>query len=421
MIIRPQLRRPEQGSVLMISLVIASLFGMFLVSYLCVARNQRNMVTRSQAWNGALAMAEAGVEEALAQLNPGAPEPVIDRTANGWGAPSAGLYGPVSRSLPLGSYSVVYTTDPFPTIYATGYVAVPSIPATLARVVRVTTATTPMFKAAMSAKFGIDLKGNNVATDSFNSADPNLSLNGQYSPTKASTNGDIGSITGILNVGNANVSGKVLLGPTATDSIGQNGFVLGGVHDDFNVEFEDVVLPRTTWVPALALPVTILGVTYQYYFGNSGDYSITGLSGNIYVAPNAHVRLKLIGDASPTVIEVAGTGSSAGNLAIYMTGQTFTLSSNATVDGGNAANLAYYGLPGNTSLSFTGNASFTGTIYAPEADFKLGGGGGNTYDFVGASVTASVTMNGHFNFHYDENLGKAGPVLGFVAHSWSEL
>ena len=104
-----------------------------------------------------------------------------------------------------------------------------------------------------------------------------------------------------------------------------------------------------------------------------------------------------------------------------MTGQTFTLSGNDTVDGGNAANLAYYGLPSNTTLSFTGNASFTGTIYAPEADFKLGGGGNNTYDFVGASVTSSVTMNGHFNFHYDENLNKAGPVLGYVARAWVEL
>src|ERR1041384_2802834 len=97
-------RQQEEGSVLMVSLFIAFLFGMFLFSYLYLVRNQNMLVRRSQAWNSALTLAEAGAEEALAQLNPGAPQPVIDRTANGWGAVSGGMYGPVSRSLAAGSY-----------------------------------------------------------------------------------------------------------------------------------------------------------------------------------------------------------------------------------------------------------------------------------------------------------------------------
>ena len=304
MMTRLRIRPQEQGTVLLVSLFVAVIFGLFLFSYLDLARTQRILVARSQAWNGALIAAEAGVEEALAQLNPGAPEPIVDRTANGWGTPSAGLYGPVSRSLPSGSYSVVYTTDTFPTIYSTGYVAVPSIPATLARVLCVTTTTTPMFKAAMATKNGIDLKGNNVATDSFNSADTNFSQNGQYIASKASTNGDLATVTGIVNVGNANINGEVLLGPTATDSIGKNGYVLGGVQNDFNVEFEDVTLPKTTWLPAVANPAVINGVSYQYVFNSSssGDYLIAGLNGNVYVGTNSHVRLQLTGNASPTVI-----------------------------------------------------------------------------------------------------------------------
>jgi len=33
----------------------------------------------------------------------------------------------------------------------------------------------------------------------------------------------------------------------------------------------------------------------------------------------------------------------------------------------------------------------------------------------------SVVMNGHFNFHYDENLKRIGPAVGFVVSSWKEL
>ena len=71
-------------------------------------------------------------------------------------------------------------------------------------------------------------------------------------------------------------------------------------------------------------------------------------------------------------------------------------------------------------MSFRGNAAFTGAIYAPQAAFSLGGGGNDAYDFVGASVTKTVKMNGHFNFHYDENLRRIGPSRGFLPTRWME-
>ncbi len=166
--IRISTSRREQGSILMVSLFMCWLFGYFLYSYLNSVQEQKALIARSQGWNCALTLAEGGVEEALAQLNPGAPAPVIDRTANGWGAASGGLYGPVSRSLSSGTYSVVFSTDPFPIIYSTGYVTVPALSATLTRVVRVGTTNAPLFPVAAGARVGIDLKGNNVSTDSFN-------------------------------------------------------------------------------------------------------------------------------------------------------------------------------------------------------------------------------------------------------------
>jgi hypothetical protein len=86
-----------------------------------------------------------------------------------------------------------------------------------------------------------------------------------------------------------------------------------------------------------------------------------------------------------------------------------------------ATSFFYYGLPTNTSLDITGNGTFTGVIYAPQADMFLRGSGSAIQDFTGASITDSVTMNGHFNFHYDENLGRSGAPRGFLITSWNEL
>ncbi|HSH14605.1 MAG TPA: hypothetical protein VLD18_01130, partial [Verrucomicrobiae bacterium] len=60
-------------------------------------------------------------------------------------------------------------------------------------------------------------------------------------------------------------------------------------------------------------------------------------------------------------------------------------------------------------------------IYAPQAHLSLGGGGSTAYDFVGASVSRTVQMNGHFNFHYDEALGRTDTEGLFVIASWNEL
>jgi hypothetical protein len=73
-----------------------------------------------------------------------------------------------------------------------------------------------------------------------------------------------------------------------------------------------------------------------------------------------------------------------------------------------ASKYSIYGLPSCTSISLSGNAAFTGTIYAPGADLSLNGGGNNVYDCVGAVVVNNAYFHGHFNFHYDEWLGRNG-------------
>src|SRR5215471_10438186 len=105
-----QLKRQNQsGSVLVLTLVLALLLGSTLASYLYWLRTQNVLVAESQAWNAALAIAEGGIEDGMAQINVNVGNVgsanLLDYSssiaANGWGA------GPVwKRSNATMGYSV---------------------------------------------------------------------------------------------------------------------------------------------------------------------------------------------------------------------------------------------------------------------------------------------------------------------------
>jgi hypothetical protein len=137
----------------------------------------------------------------------------------------------------------------------------------------------------------------------------------------------------------------------------------------------------------------VLGDAVLYVEGN---FSMTGKS-RLIIAPGASLKLYVGGPSA----KFAGNG---------------IMNENA-----DATKFSYFGLPSNTELAFSGNASLTGSIYAPNADFTLNGGGNDVYDFVGASVTRSVAMHGHFNFHYDEALGRKGGRTLYRVASWNEI
>jgi hypothetical protein len=90
---------------------------------------------------------------------------------------------------------------------------------------------------------------------------------------------------------------------------------------------------------------------------------------------------------------------------------------------GNCAAFSYYGLPGNTDISLSGSDTLLGTIYAPNVALTLSGSGKPQIpiDFQGACAVNTIKLNGHFNFHYDENLKRGGPIRGYQLTSWTEI
>ncbi|MEW6304584.1 MAG: hypothetical protein AB1705_14000 [Verrucomicrobiota bacterium] len=65
----PRKARAQSGSILLTCLILASVMGMTLASYLSLVSAQSHSVARSQAWNSAIPVVEGGIEEALAHLH----------------------------------------------------------------------------------------------------------------------------------------------------------------------------------------------------------------------------------------------------------------------------------------------------------------------------------------------------------------
>jgi hypothetical protein len=433
---RIQLGR-KQGSVIIVMMVFTVLIGITLGSYLHMVSNQNLSVMRSMAWNHAVAVAEAGIEDAMAQLNMN----TTNRTRDGWTLDGTNVVK--QRFVGENKYRtwINVTVEP-PRVISEGWVINPKDGQFLPRprVVSVTTTNDALFAKGMVAKGLIDLRGNRIRTDSFDSTDNDKSNNGRYDNTKAGDKGDVATNSQFINVANAEIWGKASTGPGGTVQLSANGAVGdrawhlagntgikdGWSSDDMNVQFPDVKDPYlgTGIIPSGVLtyipPLVVGGIGYDYMLV-SGNYLMGNLDLNnkkMLVMGNA--TLKVTGDIAMTgngQITIATNAS----LNLYMAGDSANLSGNGIVNNtGRAGAFSYWGMNSNEEVTFSGNADFVGTIYAPHADFTMGGSGRTEFDFSGASVTKSVSMNGHFNFHYDESLGEFGPRRSYTVVSWNE-
>jgi hypothetical protein len=127
----------------------------------------------------------------------------------------------------------------------------------------------------------------------------------------------------------------------------------------------------------------------------TGDFSMSGQS-QITIMPGASLR-----------IYVGGNASLSGNGVMNL--------------GQDSTKYSLYGLPTCAKIDISGNASFTGVIYAPQAALKLNGSGNNVYDISGAVVANTAYFKGNFQFHYDERLGRDGGKSQYRVAYWSEI
>jgi hypothetical protein len=415
-----------QGSALLITVIIGAVLGFTMASYLVLVSSQNRSVVRSMVWNSAIPVLEAGVDEAFTHLYFNA-SPNLGY--NGWVA-DGGYY---VKTVTIGDSSCHVAIQPVepPVIIATATLPAPLGQGQVHRRIKVHTERSYLFAKAMVADQEIDLRGNNIATDSYDSQGGTV----EYDPSNARGNGDVAtnsSLIGALDIGNADIAGKVSTGPDGQVDIGPNGavgshaFVSGGstgiesseyVNDDMNMELPSVQLPAG-FSPRLAGSGSVGGTNYTYVL-DSGDYQLSSFSGAVRVTGTAvlHVTDSVAFSGKNFIYIDPGA-----SLKLYVSAASASIAGQGLLNQNtDVLSFQYYGMPGNTSLSLSGNASFTGIIYAPSAALTMGGGGKDVIDFVGSSVSRTVTMNGHFKFHYDESLQWRGPAQGYIPVSWDEL
>jgi Tfp pilus assembly protein PilX len=215
------IRVRARGTALVVALMILAVAGILLGSYLYLVQYQSSSVWRSQSWNTAMPVAEAGLDEALAMMNNGgafAGSGFILNSAYGWtnltgnwtswsgNPPVTSISNNVttpSNNVVVGSYTVYITNNPGPntpdiaSVAFVDYTQIPwvfqssrstipntasappyflaafgsSTPATtlLARKVWVHTKLVPLFALALAAKKSLTLVGNGTVVDSYNS------------------------------------------------------------------------------------------------------------------------------------------------------------------------------------------------------------------------------------------------------------
>jgi hypothetical protein len=295
------------------------------------------------------------------------------------------------------------------------------------------------FQVGMAAKLDIDFKGNGVHIDSFDSADKDH--DDPMDPNEVKAGGDVASTDGFVNVGNANVNGKIKTGPGGAYNFLVNGWAgpIGwtgpGLYspewyqNDFNADFKDVdppfdptfafpPTPGTAFLPPLNTNHWVLG-NGNFYIGADEALSsksilvqgqaILWITGNFKL--NANCQINIADGASLKLYVGEPTGPNVSTVLYNVNAATNS----------KAATFQYYGLPTNSELTWGGNNFYKGTVYAPQATFTLGGGGKDDYDYQGACVVNTVWMNGQFNFHYDEDLKRKDALSSYAAASWKEL
>jgi hypothetical protein len=292
----------RRAGVLILTVLLFAFAALFLATYFLLTQSEYTSVARSQAWNNSMALAEAGVEDALALINKNAG--AIGRTTNWsdtavsadhWTLVTNNVYsmtrwmGTNQGSTNLGYYTVYVTnsisgSNTGPAILSIGYANWNSSRSTFrsgspARKVFVQTMFDGLINANLAAITTVDFNGNNVTLDSFNSGDSHHSdwrtdlyyhgINyGTYPANPAAASGDpdptepykrkdnayIATDGQSINDGNANVYGYVKTGPGGTTTVGANGTVgdvfwvptrgiqPGHSQDDMNTIFKDVTL-----------------------------------------------------------------------------------------------------------------------------------------------------------------------------------
>jgi len=187
------------------------------------------------------------------------------------------------------------------------------------------------------------------------------------------------------------------------------------------------------------VPYTKVSGNWGYTIGgNQYALIITNINGNpgttnnpIYYQYSSTLGQSIFIDASNVVLNLpSGISFNSGDNLTLNTNANVQIYSGGDISTGNglvnnlyqyALALQIYGTPSCTSISFGGNAALTINLYAPAASVTFNGGGSTIYDVAGQIKVKDITVNGHYNFHFDEVLKTVSPPTRYLPAYWQEV
>lgn len=301
------------------------------------------------------------------------------------------------------------------------------------------------FRLALFGVKGIDMTNHNIVVDSYDSRDAGKSTNNFYDPAKRQWNGDIATNGSVINAGQARIygtastnGGNVL---NADNITGNDMNYPGGfqnnpdrIRDDFYQEVVTVIAPIVTASPGT--PSIINNATT--IAASAGDPTQVIVS-SINLSGQSTLRITGAADGSPTYAQfiVSGSVSLSGQAEIILDPGVHVrmfvrgdadITGNGISNPGSPLMFQYYGLDRPKlsddtedigEIKIAGNGGFRGTVYAPNYDVTIVGGG-NSDSIYGSFVGNTIFMNGVQSLHYDEALADGGLITGYNIVSWFE-
>lgn len=470
----PSRLHSQRGSLLIVSMIMSAIIGISIASYIKLGQASQTISNRALYNNGAMNLAENGMEEAMYSINKKVADPTYAWT--GWTPMVSG----VDAQRKWTGYTLDQNTTGVVRVYvknADGAFA-PSMlarstvtlggatSAPIEKWIKVTLAMTSKFANGLVAKDTITFSGSNASVNSWNSDPDNNPLTPpvSYSTAVDNDNGSVGSTSVIssVSVNNADIFGYVATGGTPA-SVGPNGLIgpfgtaagrvePGHSSTDFTASFDNVSAPATY---AYAPMGTINGTASSDSLpGDSGAVAQGPLGDQKYYieAPdiNFNNQTLTIEAGKTVVLKLTNTGNTAGTGAISVGGGNGVISleanakliiytegridiggkgisngvdanANGTIETdemGQPKNFQIWGTKTtlDQDISIAGNGALSAIVYAPFGSVKINGNG----DVCGSIVANDITCVGNAAFHYDESLGNFGGNPYRVA-AWVEL
>lgn len=454
----------DSGSALLTAIIFAFVIGALSLTYLKLASYEHRAAVRSTLYASSLNLAESGVEMAIAKLNAGSVSgsPWTETAPNTGFLADAGFTGDVQ-------YVIFDANTSSPVVYAEGLIHSTVMPVVKKQVKVGLSSGFQPFEKGFASRNGISFSGSNVTLDSYNSnyGPYDTEVNAEGTAAEYGTledgaymnrNDDIYVASAFLDgsggvsvmVGNGTVYGYVQTDANSSAEVKNNGAVTtydgdnagenqpDRITSDFYADYPVTEHPSGFYPTAkINGTTTITGsndVDNPTYYDVSG-ISLTGkggltiaghvvfvMSGDIKVNSKAGVVLDDSANASEFDDEDQGS-----SLTIYTANDVNIGGGGVTNGGGVASDFAVIGTAemdgsdAGQSIKIAGNGVLAASVYAPNGDVELKGGG-NTGNVYGGVVALTATVVGGGEFHFDEALRDNIEGGGkYAVTSWLEM